>query len=65
MRETCEEVGLLTEPEKDEGPATSVSFLGLELDTVAQEIRLPEEKLSHLRAELARWRERKACRKRE
>lgn len=35
IHKTCEEVGLLTEPEKDEGPATTVSFFGLELDTVA------------------------------
>ena len=58
MCEACEEVGLLTEPEKDEeGPATTVSFLGLELDTAALEIRLPEKKLSGLRAELTKWRE--------
>ena len=65
MRETCEEVGLPTEPEKDEGPATTISFLGLELDTVALETRLPEDKLTRLRAELSKWRDRKACRKRE
>lgn len=57
-------VGLPTEPEKDEGPATVISFLGLELDSAALEIRLPEE-LSRLRAELVKWRGKKACRKRE
>ena len=45
MHETCEEVGLPTEPKKDEGPATTISFLGMELDTVALEICLPAEKL--------------------
>ena len=65
MYETCDELGLQAEPEKDEGPATIISFLGLELDTVALEIRLPAEKLDRLREELHRWRERKACRKRE
>ena len=29
MHETCEEVGLPAEPEKDEGPATSISFLSI------------------------------------
>ena len=54
MHETCEEVGLPAEPEKDEGPATSISFLGIELDTVALEIRLPGEKLERLRTELGK-----------
>ena len=65
MHETCEEVGLPTEPKKDEGPATTISFLGMELDTVALEIRLPAEKLECLRAELGKWRGKKACRKRD
>ena len=65
MHQTCEEVGLPTEPEKGEGPATVIPFLGLELDSAALEIRLPIEKLSRLRAELAKWRGRKACKKRE
>ena len=65
MHETCEEVGLPTEPEKDEGPATTISFLGIELDTVALEIRLPAEKLERLRTELGKWRGKKACRKRD
>ena len=65
MHETCEEVGLPAEPEKDEGPATSISFLGIELDTVALEIRLPAEKLERLRTELGKWRGKKACRKRD
>ena len=58
-------VGLTTEPEKDEGPATVIPFLGLELDSAALEIRLPEEKLSRLRAELLKGGGKKACRKRE
>ena len=28
------------EPEKDEGPASTISFLGLELDSMAMEVRL-------------------------
>ena len=53
------------EPEKDEGPATTISFLGLELDSVAGEIRLPQEKLQKLRTMLGRWWGRKVCKKRE
>lgn len=35
-------------PEKVEGPTTVLTFLGLELDTVELEVRLPEEKRSAL-----------------
>jgi len=52
MHETCEEVGLPAGPEKEEGPATTISFLGTELDTVALEICLLAEKLECLRTEL-------------
>ena len=41
MFEVCEKVGLPVEPEKDEGPATTLVFLGLELDSVALLVRLP------------------------
>ena len=58
MHEACEEMGLPTEPDKDEGPATTISFLALE-------IRLRQDKLVRMRAELSKWRGRKACRKRE
>ena len=65
MHRVCEDAAMPIEPEKDEGPATTISFLGLELDSVAGEIRLPQEKLQKLRAMLGRWRGRKACKKRE
>lgn len=65
MHDICEELGLPTEPEKDEGPATTIRFLGLELDTVTLEVRLPADKLDRLRLELGKWRERKACKKRD
>lgn len=65
MHEKCEEVGLPTEPEKDEGPATTISFLGIELDTVALEICLPAEKLKRLRSEMGKWMGKRECRKRD
>ena len=65
MHEVAEMLGLPPEPEKDEGPATTISFLGMELDSVELEVRLPPEKLHRMRADLARWRGRKACRQRE
>ena len=65
MHETCEDTGFPYEPDKDEGPATAITFTGVELDSVAMELRLPLEKLARLKSTLGGWRGRKACRKRE
>ena len=65
MHMACDQMGLPVEPDKDEGPASTLSFLGIELDSVAMEIRLPPEKLTRLREEIATWRDRKKCKKRE
>ena len=42
MKQVCEEAGMPTEPEKEDGPATELVFLGMELDSVNLEIRLPK-----------------------
>lgn len=65
MNTVCDETGIPIEPEKTKGPATSITFLGIEIDTVALEICLPHDKLSVLKSTLQTWRGRKACRKRE
>ena len=57
----CRQLGV----HKTEGPGSVLVFLGIELDTVAKEVRLPEEKLQHLKREIARWQERQSCTKRE
>ena len=53
------------EEDKEEGPATTILFLGMELDSVKQEVRLPEGKLAELRSTLRSWRGMKSCRKRD
>ena len=50
---------------KVEGPTTELTFLGIELDTVKGEIRLPQEKRDQLASLVSAWSHRKACRKRE
>ncbi len=65
MHETCARLGLPPEPEKDEGTATCITFLGIEIDTVAMELRLPKDKLAWLTSDLEGWRGRKACKKRD
>ena len=62
---TCDRLGIPIAQDKLEGPTTTLSFLGLQFDTVAGDLRLPEEKLGRLRQELSEWLTRKACTKRE
>ena len=49
---TCSVLGVPLEPSKLVGPATCLTFLGIEIDTIALQIRLPEDKLINLRREL-------------
>ena len=57
-------LGAVVAMEKVEGPTTALPFLGLLLDSVRQEIRLPPAKLEILQ-ELATWAARKTTTKRE
>ena len=41
----CQDIGIPMAPEKTVGPSTNITFLGIELDTVAQEARLSLDKL--------------------
>ena len=50
---------------KCEGPSICVTFLGIVIDTATGELRLPPEKLVHLRSLLSEWGDRKACGRRE
>ena len=47
---TCDNLGCPTAPEKQEGPTTCISFLGIIIDTMAQELCLPVEKIERLQA---------------
>lgn len=65
MCQTCTELGLPLAEEKQVGPTTCLDFLGIELDSVKMESRLPAEKLQRTRELVATWRGRKACRVKE
>jgi len=65
MLETCLEMGMPVEADKSEGPASCITFLGIELDTLTMELRLPGDKLNNLQRLLKEWRGRTAGRKRE
>ena len=50
---------------KTDGPTTSITFLGIVIDTVQGELRLPAEKLQRLLELIRVWGERKACTRKE
>ena len=52
-------------PEKLEGPATSIVFLGIELDTIQLRLRLPVGKLQELQKLIQSWIGRRSCYKQE
>ena len=41
-----------------DGPATVLTFLGLELDSISQQIRLSPDKLREILTELTKWQSR-------
>ena len=52
---TCDLVGLPVAPDKTEGPAPCLTFLGIEIDTLANQLRLPQDKLIRLKLAISDW----------
>ena len=61
----CETLGVPIAQDKTEGPSTCITYLGFKLDSVKQELQLPQEKLVQVRAKLSVWKNRKTGKKRE
>lgn len=61
---TFEDLGLPVALPKLEGPSTCLTFLGIEIDTRALEIRLPDTKLQALQELIRSWLGRESCEKR-
>ena len=61
----CERLGFPVAPDKVVGPSTTLTFLGIELDTIKQELRLPAEKLSRLKKLINNWNRKNNTSKRE
>ena len=51
----CERLGFPVAQEKVVDPATVITFLGIELDSVRQELRLPQDKLERIKTLINRW----------
>ena len=56
-KRVCSELGVSLAPEKQDGPTTVIVFLGVVIDTIKQEMRLPEDKLKRLLATLQEWKD--------
>ena len=65
LESTFQDLGIPLEPSKLEGPSNCLTFLGIEVDTLDLQLRLPLEKLSRLMEELSRAKGRKAMSKKE
>ena len=63
--DTCDLLGFPIAADKREGPTTCLIFLGIEVDTMLLELRLPVHKLERLKAILRKWSHLKSCRKKE
>ena len=65
MLQACDVAGAPVEESKSEGPTSSLTFLRIEIDSVALVLRLPANKLTQLQSFLKQWRGKKACTKRD
>ena len=55
IQKVCASLGIPVALEKVEGPSTSLTFLGITLDTNNMEARLPKENLTRIRQLIMSW----------
>ena len=65
IRDVFNKLGVPIAPDKLEGPTTCITYLGIEMDSVAQVIRLPPPKFQEVLLLLSDWATKKKCTKRE
>ena len=65
LKTVCRELGVPLASEKQDGPTPVIVFLGIVIDTVKQEMRLPEDKLQRLLSTLQEWEDKKDCFRKE
>ena len=63
--QSCSTLGVTIADEKTEEPATCLTVLGIEVDSRAMELMLPQEKLRRVKELLLSWRGRKYSRNRD
>ena len=65
MLSLCQHLGIPVATNKLEGPSTSLTFLGVLIDSVKQELSLPTPKLEELKTPTQSWLTRRKCTKRQ
>ena len=65
LNRTCGELGVPIAEHKRDGPTTCLTYLGIEVDTMASQLRLPQEKLQRLQSLLVEWGNWKVCERRQ
>ena len=55
MLRVCERLGIPVALDKLEGPATTITFLGITIDTTLQQLRLPPDKLQEMTILIKSW----------
>ena len=67
--DTCirsfDEWGIPLHPDKFEGPSTCLTVLGIELDTIKLQARLPQDKFQRIYSLLEVWSQKKYCKRKE
>ena len=63
--ETLHALGIPVASHKTEGPATTIVFLGILIDTHTFELRLPTDKLARIRVLVQSWSGRRSCTRKE
>ena len=65
LKLVCKDLGIPLAAEKQAGPSTCIEFLGIIIDTIKKELRLPRDKLDRLLITMHHWQARKSCTRRE
>ena len=63
--QVCQRLGVPVAAHKTEGPSTCLTFLGIQIDSVAMQLSLPPDKLSQIRGLVLSWRSKRAATKQE
>ena len=61
----CRSLGVPIAPHKTKGPTAVITFLGIEIDTIRGDLRLPQDKLDRLNTLLDDWGDWKGCMRRD
>ena len=65
LKRLCVQLGIPLAPEKQDGPCAIITLLGIVIDTIKGELRLPQDKLQRLLQLVSEWEKRKSCTRRE